>query len=183
MGIVMTHVTQEVDDKTLEEFVDQISRHRGSIDLNVKKSVSVSLTNQALLIQESRETDTNLSIGAAIINGELIPFVKSEAKNATAHGSLQYLGELYMSELDIFSNVLAACECCRLTQLALVSAKTNDVLVKHIARCLGFFIEHETFLTSVIIGTDSARWREPTAEEVKKKGQQIKEILTSNLNL
>ena len=179
MGVVMTHETQEVGDKTVEEFVEQIRRHRRNTDLNIKKSVSVSLTNQALLIQESRETSTNLSIGATMINGELIPFVKSGTNSVTVHGSRQYLGELYMSELDLFSNVLAACECCRLTQIALVSAKTNDALIKHIARCLGFFIEHETFITSFIMGINSARWREPTAEEVKEKSRQIKDILTS----
>ena len=183
MGNIETNegVSQGVNDKTVEEFVGQIGLHRRHIDLKAKKCVSVSLFNQTLLIQETsnqKDTGTNLSIEATIDrNGELIPTVKFGTE-IPPPDSVYLLGELQISILDILSNVLAACECCRLTPTILSStAKTNSVLIKHIARSLGFYMEHETFFTSFVFGINPARWRSPSSDEIEKKRQQIMDIL------
>ena len=177
-AVTTERVSRGINDKTIEEFVGEISLHRGHIDLKAKKCVSVSLFKQTLLIQETsnqKDTETNLSIEATIDrNGDLIPTVKFGTE-IPAPDCVCILGELQTSELDILSNVLAACECCRFTPTIFSSTvSTNSVLIKHIARSLGFYMEHETFLT---FGIRPARWRAPSSDEIELKRQQIMDLL------
>lgn len=193
MGSELSQPTQrstpDLSDPLIDKNLDTVARKLKDIcagNINETKEITVYTRDNIMIFAESESKTYTFFCKFEIHEREVMPIFEEFREKTIVGVKDQYheLGKICLSNLSLFSKILAACKSCKIKRNHIIPNSVQiKLIIKHVARTLGFYMEHGDVLASAILRVRPGGWELPQESVIEEKRKQLMSSLSTEAKI